>query len=752
MRKPFFVIILAAVIFLNQSSITFSSYLAVRSDENPFAEEDEMRRDSLEQSVSSVSLYSSDAAVDSGDDEYFTPETTYMIKFSDACPLSEMADILESETYELLGYSEQRMARISTGDIQAFLEKAGDRVAFSEQDEYVYLDSYATVPDDTWYPLQFSHTMMNIPAAWDYTAGNDSVIVAVIDSGISKSHPDFAGTSILAGKSYIYSTPGPCTGDSHGHGTMVSGVIAATTSNNIGIAGICKDVSILPMQIFDAAGSTQTFYEVEAIMDAADAGARVINMSFGGSSSPSVEAAIEYAASKNCILVASAGNDGIEIQKYPASYDEVISVASIDRYGLWSDFSTYNNLVDICAPGEEIVTTAASGSYVYVEGTSFSSPAVSAVAALAVALNPTLTKDNFMNLLVQTSTDVGDIGFDKKTGWGLIDAHEIMAILSGSSLTSYTVTFDPMNGTATATVRADQGHSIYPPTNPSRTNYNFAGWYEDAACTNPWEFATEKPAQDMTLYAKWTLNAIASFVNRLYQYCLGRDADPHGLSYWSERIASKELSGGQFAYVILFSAECQRYDRTDAQYVDLLYQTLFDRTADPSGRETWLDSLASGLSRYYVLHSFVSSKEFVDYAASSGISSGELTLSEPRDLYPQAARFVTRFYKECLGRMPDSGGLNYWVKALAAGSQTGASVAYAFVFSPEFQSRNVTDETYVTILYKAFLNRSPESSGFNSWLMILKNGATRQDVLSGFLHSPEFISLANTYGIVPGSL
>lgn len=115
----------------------------------------------------------------------------------------------------------------------------------------------------------------------------------------------------------------------------------------------------------------------------------------------------------------------------------------------------------------------------------------------------------------------------------------------------------------------------------------------------------------------------------------------------------------------------------------------------------------------------------------------------------QVKAFVTRFYQQCLGRQPDSGGLNEWVGRLLNGSKTGADVAEGFVFSKEFEGSNHSDEDFVTILYKAFFNREPDSNGYNAWLSRMAGGMSRESVLDGFLKSKEFAQLCSNYGITP---
>ncbi len=115
----------------------------------------------------------------------------------------------------------------------------------------------------------------------------------------------------------------------------------------------------------------------------------------------------------------------------------------------------------------------------------------------------------------------------------------------------------------------------------------------------------------------------------------------------------------------------------------------------------------------------------------------------------QVEAFVSRFYQLCLNRQPDSSGLNSWVQDLLTGRKTGADVAKGFIFSKEFTDKNYDNATFVRILYRAFFDREPDSSGFNAWVERLNKGATRQSVVDGFAQSQEFIELCAMYAITP---
>jgi len=142
-----------------------------------------------------------------------------------------------------------------------------------------------------------------------------------------------------------------------------------------------------------------------------------------------------------------------------------------------------------------------------------------------------------------------------------------------------------------------------------------------------------------------------------------------------------------------------------------------------------------------ILVSVVLLPQFLYADSNSGNNSGNSAVND----------FVTRFYKICLDRMPDPEGLQSWTNGLITGSITGADVANGFIFSNELMPKNLSDEDFLTILYRAFFNRQPDAAGYNSWLNLLRNGANRHYVLAGFINSIEFKALCDSYGINAGS-
>ncbi len=259
------------------------------------------------------------------------------------------------------------------------------------------------------------------------------VTVAIIDSGVDTSHPDL-DDKMVSGWDYVSNDAIP--EDVYGHGTHVAGTAAAETGNSIGVGGVAfpSTVNIMPLRVLNDDGSGYTSNIANAIRDAVDNGAQVINLSLGSyRKSRTMQNAVKYAWQKGAVLVAAAGNDASGAKLYPASYPEVISVAATDWYDDPAYFSNFNSEVDVAAPGVNVLSTfpthpftieekyGRSQNYDVANGTSMASPHVAGLAALLFAQNA--SRDNVVvRGLIETSTDdLGDIGHDVHYGWGRIN-------------------------------------------------------------------------------------------------------------------------------------------------------------------------------------------------------------------------------------------------------------------------------------------------------------------------------------------
>ncbi len=242
---------------------------------------------------------------------------------------------------------------------------------------------------------------------------------------------DFVDLKVANFGDYFERDPVPF--DENGHGTMVAGVIAAER-NGSGIVGLAYDAKILPIRAFDVSGTGELKDVASAIIYAAEFGAKVINMSFGTKAySKLLEESIEYARLKGCIMIASAGNDGLITPHFPSDFEGVISVGSIKPDGFISNTSNYGSNVDIFAPGVQIYTTKIGNNYGYASGTSFSAPIVSAVCALVLSLYPEYDARHLVSIFKATQRQLK--GKAKDYNIGAIDAAEVLNFIGTSVFT-----------------------------------------------------------------------------------------------------------------------------------------------------------------------------------------------------------------------------------------------------------------------------------------------------------------------------
>jgi subtilisin family serine protease len=233
--------------------------------------------------------------------------------------------------------------------------------------------------------------------------------------------------------------------DEQGHGTSVAGVIAAERNNKIGIAGLAFESQIVTLRAFDATGNGEEDDIAAAIVYAALNGVQVLNLSFGDVvNSPIMRDAIRFAASMNCVVVSSAGNNGGSKAHFPSDFDEVISVGATDREDFKTLFSSFGSHISMAAPGEGIFTTAVGGGYRAVGGTSFSAPHVAATAALLLEKNPLLKSAEIRGILEATSDDLGAKGWDTRFGSGRLN---VARALEATGTTKIAIHF-PQNDAA----------------------------------------------------------------------------------------------------------------------------------------------------------------------------------------------------------------------------------------------------------------------------------------------------------------
>jgi thermitase len=284
---------------------------------------------------------------------------------------------------------------------------------------FLYMTNEFIPNDALFQEHQWNLPIIDTINGWDLTKGSEDIIVAVIDTGVDLNHDDLAN-QLVKGYNAVDEQSSPM--DDVGHGTHVAGVISAVVNNTEGVAGMSWYNKVMPIKVLDHTGSGSTYAVAQGIIWATDHGAKVINMSLGNyANAEFLHDAVKYAFDHDVVLIAATGNDNTQDPGYPAAYPEVLAVSATDWNQNRASFSNYGNYVDVMAPGENIASTYPDNQYAALSGTSMASPHAAALAAMIRSTNPLLTNTEVMQILRQTSVDLGNPGRDPYYGFGQID-------------------------------------------------------------------------------------------------------------------------------------------------------------------------------------------------------------------------------------------------------------------------------------------------------------------------------------------
>lgn len=343
-------------------------------------------------------------------------------------------------------------------------------VVFAER---VPLRRMFDIPNDPLWNSQYHLALLQVDSARSIHTGDRNVAIAIIDGGINYLHEDLRpeiwvnsaedvdGDGFLSpadndsidadGNGFIddvigwdfVNIPGqgfPGEDDSladndpmdfGGHGTHCAGDAAAATHNGLGIASVGGDCQIMCIRAGMTAsnGFGYIYYSIEGIYYAANNGAKVISMSYGGPSPSSTEQqAVNYAHSLGAICIAAAGNDNNTVVQYPANYDNVLAVAATDAQDLKADFSNYGSWIDLCAPGDAILSTVIGGGYGNQGGTSMSTPIVAGLAGLTWSMFPQYTNDEIIDRMLNSCDDIDALNplYAGQLGAGRVNAFKTL--------------------------------------------------------------------------------------------------------------------------------------------------------------------------------------------------------------------------------------------------------------------------------------------------------------------------------------
>ncbi len=374
-----------------------------------------------------------------------------LVRFRDGTTETERAEarqMIRAEletTYSLVPGLEKLRLRDASISVMDAVQRLS-RLSIVKYAEPDYIVHATVIPNDTYWNNLWGMTNIKAPQAWDTYTGDANFVVAIIDTGINRNHPDLAaniwtnpneiaGNGIdddgngyvddVYGWDWAYNDSDPM--DGHGHGSHTAGTVGAVGNNGLGVVGVNWNVKLMALKFLNDSGSGSTSGAISAVNYAVNKGVKVSNNSWGGGGySQALYDAIENGKSVGHVFVAAAGNNGTNNDTspfYPASYtnDNLIAVAAIDVNDNKASFSNYGaTSVDLGAPGVDILSTVLGSSYSYYSGTSMASPHVAGAAALLYGLNPTWTYAQVKDRILSTARPIAALSGKTVTG-GTLD-------------------------------------------------------------------------------------------------------------------------------------------------------------------------------------------------------------------------------------------------------------------------------------------------------------------------------------------
>ncbi len=399
----------------------------------------------------------------SGGDEYIVKDILETIAIKNLDNLGEgrlRIKIDSKKIRERIIEQRKRLGQeaVDVDDVKLFesVIESLNELKFVEYAEPNYVAKSLYIPNDEYYNMQWNLKMIGMEKAWDLSKG-EGTIIAVLDSGVAyedrglyKKAPNLKYTKFT--KPFNVFNKTQYANDDNGHGTHITGIIAGSTDDREGTAGIAYRASIMPIKVLDNSGYGTYADIADGIIKAVDQGADIINLSLGGTAESMILFdAVKYAYDNNVLVVVASGNDGDEGLYYPARYKQyVLSVGAVGADKEKTSYSNYGNNLEIVAPGGElgedknndgesdgilqqtlrriynIVLKRMFNYYLY-EGTSVAAPQVAGVAGLIKSMGID-DVDEIEEIIKSTTEDLGDTGWDKYTGYGLVRADKAVLL------------------------------------------------------------------------------------------------------------------------------------------------------------------------------------------------------------------------------------------------------------------------------------------------------------------------------------
>ncbi len=355
---------------------------------------------------------------------------------------------------------------IRSAQDKAYLQSLREQNLIEKVEPVGYFKVHS-ISNDSLVDRQWYLPVIGMPGAWQLTRGDSAIIVGVIDTGVDYLHPDLApniwhnraewygkpgvdddgngyvddtigwdftdAPRFADGGDYLHPDPDPMDEFSGGHGTEVAGIIAAVQNNGIGISGIAPRVKIMVLRAGTASGYLEEDDVIRAMLYAQQNGAKILNMSFGDTQvSDLFHDVLHYLSTQGMILVAAAGNDGSSNVYYPAGFQETVAVGASNKNDWLAGFSNYGDWLDVLAPGVDMLSTAPGNGYNTVNGTSFSAPVVSAIAALILSRHPEFDNEEVRTVLKGSAQRLAMD--NSKVGAGRVDARAALTVEKSGAL------------------------------------------------------------------------------------------------------------------------------------------------------------------------------------------------------------------------------------------------------------------------------------------------------------------------------
>ncbi len=580
-------------------------------------------------------------------------------------------ELEELQNYYLLDTDESEIAKLITSD---YFE--------SITPNYIYRIETAPIPNDPQFASQWSLQYLNIREVWEKATGK-GIIVGVVDTGLDFDHEDMQGqmwvnekedlngngrldpwptTEVRDGVSGDFDfidndgngyaddvigydfvnvltrnigddqDPDPIPYDEESHGTGMSGIIAASHNNGIGVSGIAYDSKIMSLRAFDISGAGESDDIAAAILYAVTNGVNVLNFSFGEEYySPLLHDVIKFAFANGVTMVSSSGNNNWYRKHYPSDFEEVISVGGITERFFKSSISNYGNRVDILAPGQAIPSLSPNNQYSAKSGTSVAAPHVTATVALLLEINPDLKPQEIKFILENTANDDNEYpGWDPFNGKGLLN---INRALDSKSKGTVTITY-PENDAAVNLKDNDSLAIIGTVAHPLMRSYSLfvrkgISPFNQADFRSEEEFTEWIPASDR-MYDQVVNDTIAMISKSLFKdsiYTVRLKIDLLNNSTYEQRFYFRPFTQSIFTTnryiadpraVRIYDADIQKAMVTSTTlYNSLFYIELYDE----SGKyvDTYSEVVQSSLDHSVVVDNLVAGEKyrFKAYAVSS---------------------------------------------------------------------------------------------------------------------------------------